>query len=174
MAITLIAHTEVGSGGAANIEFSSIPGTYDDLLIITSLRTDRASQTNDNINIRFNGDTATNYSRTQMVATGTSVSSARGSSATSITTTQAPGNSANANTWGTATILIPAYKNTSKNKQVLHRGAQLDNSNSTFFLGLYSGLWRSTSAITSITLLPNTGPNIVQYSTATLYGVTKA
>lgn len=174
MAVTLIAHTEVGSGGATEILFSSIASTYDDLMILTSLRTDRSAQTNDNINIRFNGDTATNYSRVQLVATGSSASTAAGANATSITTIQAPGASATANTFGSGIIYIPNYKNTSYNKQVIVDGVQENNSTTAYFIGLFAGLYRSTSAISSIRLFPNTGPNFVQYSQATLYGVTKA
>jgi hypothetical protein len=35
-----IATVTVGSGGATDIEFTSIPGTYTDLLIKSSLRSD--------------------------------------------------------------------------------------------------------------------------------------
>ena len=36
---TLIASSTAGSGGAAYIEFTSIPNTYTDLLVMLSLRT---------------------------------------------------------------------------------------------------------------------------------------
>jgi hypothetical protein len=39
----IIASVTVGSGGAANIEFTSIPATYTDLVVLFSARTDRSA-----------------------------------------------------------------------------------------------------------------------------------
>lgn len=174
MAIELIAHTEVGVSGTTAITFSSIPSTYDDLMLFTSIRTDRAGQTNDNINIRFNGDTATNYSRVQLTSTNGAFASAGGANATSITTIQSPGAASLANAFGSAWIYIPNYKTGSYNKQVIVDGTAENNTTTTQFMGIFAGLYRSVTAISSLTLFPNTGPNIVQHSQATLYGIKKA
>ena len=52
---TFIAQIEVPSGGQASIEFSSIPQTYTDLLIVHSLRSNRADATGDNLKMSING-----------------------------------------------------------------------------------------------------------------------
>jgi hypothetical protein len=44
-----IATVEVGSGGAADIEFTSIPATYTDLVVKLSVRTGFAGDTNDDM-----------------------------------------------------------------------------------------------------------------------------
>jgi len=61
------------------------------------------------------------------------------------------------------------YKDTNKYKTVRTLGGY--ESNSTGFVALQSGNWRSTSAITSITLAPNIGSNFNQYSQFALYGI---
>ena len=60
-----IATVTVGSGGAATMAFSSIPGTYTDLLVKVSARTNQ-SDWNDNSIVRFNGDTGNNYSNRRL------------------------------------------------------------------------------------------------------------
>ena len=47
----------VGGGGAANIQFTSIPGTYTDLVILASTRSNRV-EVNDGFFVYLNGDTA--------------------------------------------------------------------------------------------------------------------
>lgn len=176
MTYTLIAHTEVGAGGTANITFSSIPALYSDLLIVSNIRTAGASLNNDPINVTFNGDTATNYSTTVLSGTGTTSSSTRTSTVAQIATTQAPGASAATSYWGSGILTIPEYRNTSHFKQILFTGSQEGNNftSGTWNLAMVAGMWRSTAAITSIRLIANSGANIVQHSSATLYGLTKA
>jgi hypothetical protein len=55
-----IATVEVGSGGATDIDFTSIPGTYTDLLVYLSGRRTTAAESD--LAVQFNGDTAGNYS----------------------------------------------------------------------------------------------------------------
>jgi hypothetical protein len=38
----IISSVTVGSGGAANIEFTSIPATYTDLYVLASIRSNRS------------------------------------------------------------------------------------------------------------------------------------
>jgi hypothetical protein len=55
-----IATVEVGSGGAANIEFTSIPATFTDLVVKASLQTDNA-ETLDGVGVSFNSNTSDYY-----------------------------------------------------------------------------------------------------------------
>ena len=171
MAVTLIAHTEVGSGGTANIEFTSIPGTYDDLWLVTSLR-QTGSFANGDTTIRFNGDSATNYSMTRLQASGTTAASTRFSTQAQMFVGDDPALSGTASTFSSNNIYIPNYVNSSNHKQVLVENAREANSSTAYFMALIAGLWRSTAAVTSITITPERG-SYVQYSTATLYGIKK-
>lgn len=172
MAVTLIAHTEVGSGGAANIEFTSIPGTYDDLWLTLSVRGERSLYV-DYVDIRFNG-TSTNYSYTELTGISADASTARAGSQAQIRAGISPGNAATASTFSNSSLYIPNYKNTSYNKQIIIDGVAENNSTTENFLSLYACLWSNTASITSIRLAPSVGPNFLQYSQATLYGITKA
>jgi hypothetical protein len=171
MAVTLIAHTEVGSGGAANIEFTSIPGTYDDLFVVTSFRQPGAFANGDT-DLVFNGDTGSNYSTTRIQASGTSALSARTTSQTNLFVSDDPAANGTVSTFSSNNLYIPDYKNTSNYKQVIVDNVREANSSTAYFMALWAGLWRSTSAITSIKFIPERG-SYVQYSTATLYGVKK-
>lgn len=172
MAIELIAHTEAGSGGASNIEFTSIPGTYDDLWILLSTRVAGGVYIVNN-RIRFNGDTGSNYSRTALYVYSNVSSSSRSSNGTGVLYGVEPGATATANVFGNSSIYIPQYANTNSYKQFISDTAPPNNSASDWQNEYVAGLWRSTSAITSIRL-ENPSSNLAQYSTATLYGITKA
>jgi hypothetical protein len=172
MAVELIAHTEVGSGGAANIEFTSIPGTYDDLWILLSTRVAGGSYIVNN-RIRFNGDAGSNYSRTAIYAYSNTVASSRNTNAIHILYGVEPGATATSNTFGNSSIYIANYSITTNYKQLIADTGPSNNSTSNWQNEYVAGLWRSTSAITSIRL-ENPSSNLAQYSTATLYGITKA
>jgi hypothetical protein len=166
---TLISSVTVGSGGAANITFSSIPSTYTDLKIVLSARSDRAS-VQDTAAIRFNG-TNSNLSMRRLYADGTSVYS--DNAATFIPTGHFSANSATANTFGNVEIYIPNYTS-SNNKSISSDGAAETNATDVF-RSMVAGLWSSSAAITSIGLYPNDGSNnFMQYSTAYLYGISNA
>jgi hypothetical protein len=172
MAITLIAHTEVGSGGAANIEFTSIPSTYDDLWIVLSARLSLAGSNYAEVALRFNGVTTTSYSRTTLTAFSSTVNSGRATNSSSYLHGTVPAADANSNIFGSSSIYIPAYANTSNNKQIISESNGENNSTTAWSNQYTAGLFRSTSAISSITIF-RSSTTFVQYSTATLYGIKK-
>lgn len=156
----LITTTTVGVGGASSIDFTSIPGTYTDLLLVLSAR---STVNTGVVRVSFNGSGSSFSSR---VLQGT------GSSALSFTETTFVGHTSNsdytANTFGSHAIYIPnyagsAYKSFSVDS-VAETNASANLSN------LIAGLWSNTSAITQITLSLS---NFAQYSTASLYGILK-
>jgi hypothetical protein len=160
-----IGSVEVGSAGAANITFSSIPQGYTDLQLVFSLRADNASPS-DNAEITFNGSTST-YSYKRLYGTGSSAASDSSSSYT--TSAFTTGDTATTNTFGNGTLYIPNYAgSTNKSFSV---DAVAETNATTAYAGLYAHLWATTSAITSIKLEANGGTNWKQYSTATLYGI---
>ena len=149
------------SGSSTNtITFSSISQAYTDLVLVSSAKMSGTGTTG---TFRFNGDTASNYSFTYMYGNGTSALSGRQSSKTSgIWDSWADQLSS---TMFEADVLqIMNYSNSTTYKTALSR------SNSSVTTEAAVNLWRSTAAITSLTLFLSTG-NFVDGSTFSLYGI---
>lgn len=160
-----IATITVGSGGASNITFSSIPQTYTHLQIRLFVRP--TSSSNGPVFMQLNSDTGTNYSRHAFRADGGTVYSSGSTSQTSMYFNGYNVYSAGSS-YPTVTIIdILDYTNTNKNKTV-KAIAGLDN-NGAGEVGLYSGAWFNTNAINSIKLFDNV--NYGQYTQAALYGI---
>jgi hypothetical protein len=153
-----IATTSPTSG--ASVTFSSITGSYTNLVLVISGRTDTAR----NLTMRYNGDTGSNYSATRMSGTGTSADSTRFTNQTSI---PLDGYAYPTNTDGqhNAIINISNYANTTTFKTNLERV-----NNATGGTEAFVGLWRNTAAITSITINVVSG-TWSSGATLTLYGI---
>jgi hypothetical protein len=163
---TLITSSTVGSGGSSGIDFTNIPQTYTDLKVVYSARA--ASGTTLDIYIKFNSST-TGYSRKLLYGTGSSALSLGDSSNLYITAMSAANNTAN--TFSNGEFYIPNYIS-SNNKSVL--GFVVTENNATLaYIFNAAGLWSNTSAITSISIIPD-GVNFAQYTTAYLYGISNA
>ncbi len=162
---TLISSVTVGSGGAANIEFTSIPSTYTDLLVEWSGRTTQ-NATSTNAEISFNSSTA-NFTGIYLEGNGSSVGT--GSYGRFIGVDN--GSTSTSNTFSNNAVYIPNYTS-SNNKSFSADSAQERNATAAQ-LTFNAGLWSQTAAITSITITPASG-SYVQYSTAYLYGISNA
>ena len=161
-----IATVSVGSGGQANIEFTSIPQTFTHLQLRLFGR-ETASGTVNNEWMRFNSDTGSNYAWHDLTGNG-SVTGASSQSATTAmkSATWMPGTSASTNVFGGAVVDILDYTNTNKYKTVRSLTGADNNGSGT--IAFTSGLWMSTAAITTVTIVVS---NFAQYSHAALYGV---
>jgi hypothetical protein len=164
----LIASSTVGAGGAASIDFTSIPQTFTDLVLKVSARGNYAG-VGGAFFLEFNGLT-TNLSSRVLEGSGSAVSSF--TAASRIQNTGATNANNTANTFGNAEFYIPNYRG-STNKSVSVDGTGENNATENYS-ALTAGLWSNTSAITSIKLLINAASSIVQHSTAYLYGVKNA
>jgi hypothetical protein len=165
-----IATVTVGAGGASSIDFSSIPSTYTDLCIKFSGR-GTVSSTVTSWLMRLNSST-TSYSSKRLYGTGSSVASNDGSGGgVYLVVSTMPASTGTASTFGNTDIYIPNYAG-STNKSVSIDDVQ-ENNLSTAYAELAASLWSNTSAITSISIFPDSG-NMAQYSTATLYGISKS
>lgn len=164
-----IATTTVGSGGAANITFSGIPGTYTDLVVKLSVRGDN-NTTTQQMYMTFNNST-TGYSARQVYGDGASATSATlSNSGAAISIVNTNTSVSTANTFSSTDVYIPNY--TSSNNKSASADSVTENNGATALAGLTAGLWSNTAAITSVKFAPQSG-NFVQYSTATLYGIKK-
>lgn len=163
-----IAKINVGSGGASSIEFTSIPQTYTDLLLKTSIRGNRSASENQAIELSFNGVT-TNLSDRWIRLVDNALAS--GSENDKIQY-GAPGASNTASTFSNDEIYIPNY--TSSNYKSVSIDNVSENNGTNVFSYLTAGLWSSTSAITSIKITAaNAGTSLLEYSNFYLYGIKK-
>lgn len=168
---TLINSSTVGSGGTANITFSSISSAYTDLCLKISMRTDRAS-TIDPVQIQFNGDTGSNYSyRSLWSDGGGTVNSFNSGAPDRIDAQYAAANDTTASAFTNFEIYIPNY--TSSNQKTTSYDSAHENNATTGYSVLMANLWTGTTAINSIKIDPING-NFVQYTTAYLYGIVKS
>lgn len=162
--------TATGTGSSGTITFSSIPGTYQHLQIRSNVL--MTGNYGGNIMVRFNGDTANNYSYHLLQGDGSSTFATGGANQNKMYGTYT---NAMVNTAPTVSIIdIHDYANTSKNK-TLRTFSGTDSNGGGFgqAVSMNSGLWRSTSAITSITLFYDMG-GVGYFSTSStfaLYGI---
>lgn len=161
-----ISTVTVGSGGAANIEFTGIPQTYTDLIISLSTR---ASAASDSVGLRFNGDSSSNYAYRYILGNGATVSAGTGTTTYTLGGRQ-PESTFTANTFGSASFYIPNY--TSIYYKSVSSDGVSENNATTAMAQLTGSLWNNISPISSILIIPGSG-NFVQYSSATLYGIRK-
>ena len=156
------------STATASVTFSSIPATYKHLQIRILARTSNTTGTNWIGLIRFNGDTASNYTYHGLRGDGSSAISYAG---VSQTTSLAVNTGDDANSllgWGVGVTDILDYVNTNKYKTI--RTLTGFEENGSGMVELTSGVWMSSSAITSINIRVDTGTFNVSSSFA-LYGI---
>lgn len=157
--------TKTLSIAAASIEFTSIPQTFTDLVVISSLR-DANTQVSNAISLTFNSNSS-NRSVRQLIGFGSSV----GSFTSSIMLgARVNGTASTANTFASSVLYIPNYT-AATNKSSSLDGVS-ENNGTDGILEMVANLWADTSAITSIQLPANTG-NYVVGSTVSLYGILK-
>lgn len=145
------------------VTFSSIPSTYTDLVIASSFIKTGAS--GEGIWVRFNGDSGSNYAYTWFGNNGSSVYAARSATDTQIQIYQ---QTTTSGVFNVCNLDIQNYSNTTTFKAILSKNGVADLSATALY-----GLWRSTAAITSITITPDTylSPVFVVGSTFSLYGI---
>jgi hypothetical protein len=163
-----IATVTVGAGGAANIEFTSIPATYTDLLVNFSGRSnDLRNNGGFACKLEFNGAT-TNLTSRWFRGSGSAISN---NSETIIAQIMSGASDDTANTFGNSLIYIPNYASANNKSVSLDSVEETDGT--TAYSVLSAGLWANSAAITSIKILPIVASLFVQYSSATLYGILK-
>lgn len=158
MAATYTPIASISLGLAAStVTFNSIPQTYTDLVITIKGRTDLDA----NIGITFNSDSGNNYSMTAMYGNGSTATGTRNSSTTNI---GIGGISSGSDEEGTNIVNIMNYSNTNFNKSVFARA------NNSTYVQYRTGLWRSTSAITAISITSD-GTTFMTGATFDLHGI---
>ena len=157
----------VGSGGAANIDFTSIPATYTDLVVKLSARGTTTSPDRDALlcSIKFN-NTSTTYTSIWLRTQGTAVSSFNGGALAGYVNASG----FTASTFSCTDIYIPNYAGSQQKSYSIDNSAEQNVASYDALLGIAANLWNGTGAINQITFTLDYG-NFDQYSTASLYGI---
>jgi hypothetical protein len=161
-----IASVDVGVLGAASMAFTSIPSTYTDLKIVCSTRQTGAAAT---ASLAFTLNTlTTSFSYRALQGSGSAAASFSGSTGY---WGQGDASTATANTFGNAEMYICNYAG-STNKCI--SADTVDENNATAaYAQLTAVLWSNTAAINAVSIVAGNGV-FAQYSTATLYGISKS
>lgn len=162
-----IATTTVGAGGSTTITFSAIPATYKHLQIRAISRVTAAVGATD-VTVIFNTDSAANYSYHSLYGTGVSALSVGGASSSTIYPMNTIGTTAAASIFAAGFIDILDYADTNKYKTV--RSLSAVDYNGAGQISLASGNWRSTAAISTITITSYSN-TFAQYTQFALYGI---
>jgi hypothetical protein len=156
------------ASSSASVTFSNIPQTYQDLIIVVNCASE---STNAFTYLQFNGDTATNYSFTQLYGTGSSALSSRQSNYALLFNSDV---SMQQTTISFNVIYqIMNYSNSTTFKTSLARQSSTSAADYNGALAAV-GLWRNTNAINSIKIQATRGGvnyNFTAGSTFDLYGI---
>ncbi len=155
--------TQTLSSDTTNITFSSIPSTYKDLHLRYVAKNINSGITD--VGLTFNGDGASNYSKS-WIFTFDGGGPYESGNDSSISLGYTAGN--DTAVYGAALIDIPDYAVTTKNKTITYLTGNEKSSGNTTTLVIGAGQWKSTAAISSITLSCGT---FATGSTFELYGI---
>ena len=147
----------------ANIEFTSIPSIYTDLCAVFSLRTTA-------------GDFPSGFFQLNGSTTGFTTRNLWGSGSSAVSDTTArwlgylDGNAQTASTFASLQLYIPNY--TSSNHKSVSAETVAETNATAAYMNMAAHIWANTAAINSLTVTSSS--NFAQYSTATLYGISKS
>ena len=161
-----IASQTLGSD-TASVTFSGIAADWTDLVLSIAGR-GTAALSSVLLQVQFNSDTGSNYSASYIWGDGSSAYSGRQSNVTYAPVGNMAAASATSNVFTPFALTFMSYANTNVYKTTLAA-----NAISGTLVGRNVSLWRSTSAITSITLSPNSG-NFATGCTFSLFGIKAA
>lgn len=160
----LIGTVTLSSGAAANITFSSIPtdGTYTDLCLKLN---GRLATADNYFTLLINGSTQTLTVKTIRGSGSAVVSEGWSSTYLGI----AERSDSTASVFGNTEYYIPNYAGS--NYKSISVNSVTENNATAAYTEISSGLWSSTSAISSLGIGNISGGNLAQWTTASLYGV---
>jgi hypothetical protein len=168
MATYTLISSNVLSSSQASVTFSSIPATYTDLVVRFSGRSNLGN-TQDDLKLTFNGATST-YTGTNVQGNGSAAASNNLTGYAYLYMRNVfDAATATANTFSSVEIYVPNY--TSSLQKQFNITAMQENNTTAAQMATQACLWNSTSAITSMTIAPVDGTEIVSGSSFYLYGI---
>ena len=169
---TKISSSTVGAAGVSSIDFTSIPATYTDLCLKISVRSDETGSNNGQMIIQFNSDaTAGNYTGKLIYGSGSAAGSTTQGGTSSFLAAGMDSAGNTASTFANFEMYISNYA--SSNIKSTSSDGVAENNATAAYSALTAYNWSGTAAITSINIKAGTSQKFVQYSTATLYGISK-
>jgi hypothetical protein len=159
--------TQVLASNASSVEFTGL-GSYSDYKHLQLRWVAKPTSGAENMELRFNSDTGTNYSWHLLFGSGSSVSSASVTTVDHIGAGQLDGG-APTEAFASAVIDILDFSSTTKNTTIRYLNGRQVTDQSRITLG--SGAWRDTSAVTTISLNASGAKDLVTGSRFSLYGV---
>lgn len=165
-AMALLDEKVAPSGGSANFDFTSISGSYRHLELWGMCQSEGAAN---DLLLRFNNDSGSNYHLQVLRGTGTSANAATVASGTSanIASLPATGDSQP----GRFKIMVPYYSEAFFRKMAFSEYSNW-TSTSTITVGEFAAAWTGTAAISRITLFLPSSIDLKEGSTVSLYGIT--
>lgn len=149
------------ANNATSVTFASIPATYRDLYLVGSFAMSGGGSAS---RLRFNGDTAGNYSGAWMGGQGSTAASSSESGATG---SRVIGYSVGPTTgMQNFTLSVMDYSATDKHKTALSRFSDAGGD-----VQATATRWASTTAITSLTIYDVLGTSFITGTTWALYGI---
>ena len=160
----LLETTILGSD-ASSVTFTGL-GSYTDYkhLQVRIVARETAATGTSVGSLTFNSDTSSSYADHRLRANGSTVSAANATSATKSAFMYFPGSPEATGQFGGAVMDILDFSDTSKNTTI-----RCLSGNPGSYMGLISGLYFKTDAITSLSILPQTG--FLTGSRFSLYGL---
>lgn len=168
--LTLLSTTTLGAPGT--IDVTGISSAYTDLLLVLIARGTRAAAA-DGLLMQLNGDAGANYDYNVMEIIASSLSASPGNAQTSFFVGDGlPANSGVANSFSVTEITIAGYTSTTWLKTVNARYGADNTAATNKAVGISSGFWNSTAAVTRVTLFGQITANLATGSTLRIYGRT--
>ena len=153
----------------ATVTFTSIPNTYTDLIVLLSLRSSHGNIV-DTPKMRFNGATTdSNLKTIRLMGNGSAASSSTVDPG--LLLTRCPGSTATADTFGNIQVYIPNYTSSNNKSVSIDQVSPSNTSTVDGVTSLMAGLFTTSSAISSLTILSDNAANFVSGSSFYLYGI---
>lgn len=145
--------TDTASGSLSSLAVSSIPATYEHLIVILYGRGSSSSGPATEVQLTFNGDSGANYSYQNFTSINTTVAGASAAGQTSIACGCIPNDGAGSSYAGQILIDVCNYKNTTFYKTACCAQAWTTATASDGNLRNVGSAWASTTAITNVTMV---------------------
>lgn len=152
----------------ASFDITSISGSYNHLTLVLYLRDTTGGQNVTTPIVRFNNDSGANYDWARFGQFAGSAFASISAGQTSMSGPLIPAASDTTGAFGAGDMLVPNYAATVAHKQCLMNGSALGDATN-YALGTWCGWWKSTAAITRVTITAQT--SFKTGSRVTLYGL---
>jgi hypothetical protein len=158
------------SASTASILILNIPQGYKDIRVVLQARADNAVH-EIGLLVQANGDTGSNYDWTRFESYSSTTAAFGSASDTSLQLVRIPAASnTTTSAFGAVQLTFANFTNTSTNKSIIATGSCPSATAGDMITNLGQGEWRSTSAITSLTLSVASSGNFVAGTVVRVYG----